>query len=96
MLLSTTDECPLELRWKAIEGQEVLVLVDGKPMATELVGALTRLVIHREVVYSGGKDEPVMEKQQFTVKPLEVRLEFVPFIPEGLEIINAVTDEKVD
>jgi hypothetical protein len=48
------------------------------------------------VVYSGGKDEPVMEKQQFTVKPLEVRLEFVPFIPEGLEIINAVTDEKVD
>ncbi len=96
LLLSTTDECPLELRWKAIEGQEVLVLVDGKPMATERVGALTRLVIHREVVYSGGKAEPFMEKQQFRVKPLEVRLEFVPSLPEGLEIINAVTDEKVD
>jgi len=96
LLLSTADDCPLELRWPVIDGVEVLVMVDGRPMAPQRQGNMERLVVDRAVSFSGGKAEPFMEKQQFTVLPLEITLEFIPAMPAGLVITNAITDEKVD
>ena len=96
LVLSTTDECPLELGWTVVEGQELLVLVDGKPVVPQVRGNAASLVIHREVAYSGANAEPFMEKQQFKVKPLMATVEFIPSMPEGLSITNAITEEKVD
>lgn len=96
LVLSTADECPLEVSWSAADTVQVAVLLDGVPMRAEEVEGRQRVVIHRDVEHSRAEADIYQQDQQFKVLPLKATLTFVPAIPASVRIANAITHAPVE
>lgn len=93
--LATDDECPIILTWPANDTITVAVLDAGRPVAVERVNGKERIVLHRDVHCSGESPDPFLPAQHYVVEPLRTTLTFVPALPAGMRITNAITDEAV-
>ena len=95
LMLTTEDECPVIVSWPVNDTVSVAVVGEGRTFQVERLNGTERVVIHRTVHCSGPAPDPFLPGQHFEVDPLQVTLNFVPAIPPGLRITNAITDEAV-
>ena len=93
--LSTEDECPIVITWPVNDTLTVAVISEGSQLPVERVNGSDRVVVHRTVRCSGPSPDPFLPAQHYMVDPLRTTLSFVPSVPSGIRINNAITDEAV-
>lgn len=95
--LTSTNEVPLELRWRSFDEVAPRVIAGNDTITAVRKDGGWSLMLYREVgLPEGSWDRPFANWQHYVVKPLDVDLTFPAGVPSGLRITNAITDETVD
>ncbi|MCB9162958.1 MAG: CotH kinase family protein [Flavobacteriales bacterium] len=94
--LRTTNEAPLELRWRSFDAQAPEVVAGDDTLTAVRKDGWWSVTIHRELTLPEGSwDRPFANWQHYLVKPLDLAVIFPNGVPSGLIITNAITDEEV-
>lgn len=94
--LSSTNEVPLELRWRSLDPVPPTLVVGADTISAVRKDGWWSMTLYREVgLPEGSWDHPFANWLHYVVKPMDVSVKFPGGVPSGLRITNAITDEEV-
>jgi|GEM_PF-961116 len=95
--LTTTNEAPLELRWRSFDATPPIVIAGNDTLSATRKEGGWSVMLYREIALPEGSwDRPFANWQHYIVKPMDLTVTFPNGVPSGLSITNAITDEAVD
>jgi len=94
--LRTTNEVPLELRWRSFDALAPEVVAGTDTLTAVRRDGWWSVTIHRELALPEGSwDRPFANWQHYLVQPLDLSIAFPGGVPSNVVITNAITDEEV-
>ncbi|TXI81085.1 MAG: hypothetical protein E6Q44_05280 [Flavobacteriales bacterium] len=95
--LTSTNEVPVELRWRSLDQLPPQVIVGTDTITAERKDGWWSIIVHRAVeVPDGSWDHPFANWLHYQVRPLDVHVRFPGGVPSALRITNAITDEGIE